>query len=159
MKHLKTFEKVTTFDIKYFLDKYNDFNNGNYFLNQLKSKDVTIYSIYKNFNFPEEIKNELYILIFLYNNTYSWKTGYEKDDNYIKRKVKEYIQKIILDKIQKNPNIYFEIKKIVDKYPNFNNSGSFGYLSNSTIRYILFLLNSIERKTPNYIKDTNKYNL
>lgn len=159
MKYLKTIEKVTSFDIKNFLDKYEDFNKSNYFKNQFTSKDVNIYSIYKHFNFPEEIKEDLYILIFLYNNSYSWKTGYLKEDNYTKRKVKEYVEKLVLNKIEKTPSLYNKIENIVNKHPNFNNSRKFGYLSNSTIRYIMFFLNTIVRKTPNYIKDTNKYNL
>lgn len=161
MKYIKTYEIKNSHLqdlVTRFFQKYEDVNNNENTKNLKKSVD-SIYNLYNLYKTPDSLREEMDILIFLYNFPYFWKTGETVKDNYIKNKVKKYVLQSAINKIENDTQIYFDVKDCLDKKPHFNSSGKLGYIKNSTFRYIFFFLDTLERKTPGYIKDTIKYNI
>jgi len=122
---------------------------------------------YKNLNnrvsgydFPKFLHDDIMVLNFLYDDGYKWRrTDIKTINNYIKRKVKVYVLNSILKKFERNVEYYSELKDFLDKKPNFNNPGSFDYVGQATKQNIYYMLHAAIKKTPDWIKDSIKYNL
>jgi len=93
------------------------------------------------------------LLYFLYSDTgyiRNWKKGHAVIDNYIKRQVKKYVQKLIHQKFDKNPDIYFKLKNIFDKkfIPKI-----------AKMKYIFMNFQTALKHAPEYLDQSSKYNL
>jgi len=156
MKYLKTFEAKQTIDkvkskISNFLKKYelysNNYNGGSYI------------SVMNYYRVPHELEYEFSVLYFLYSDTSNiyapnWKQ-LDDTDNYIKRQVKIYIQKLILQQFDKNPEIYFKLKNL------FNERKKLGISMPKSAhdKYILFNLETAIKNAPEHLETSSKYNM
>ncbi len=153
MKHLKTFEsKQTTQDIKY---KIEDFLSK--FEKSLKNYQGRNYIDNMNYyNIPNEFEYEFAVLYFLYSDSHTYTTNWKQGDytdNYIKRQVKNYIQKLILKKFNDNPNLYFKLKNVFDKRKNI------GMPREAVPKYIFSNFQSALKNAPEHLDISTKYNL
>ena len=66
----------------------------------------------------------------------------------------------VLQKFEKEPSLYIELKSMIDKRKNFSNINSFGYIYDTSMKYTWMLFNTAIRNAPKWIVDANdKYNL
>lgn len=150
MKYIRTYEKYSLSEIEEFLENYNK-SKKRYIL-----KDWIWYA--NNYGIPEIFHEEFFILYFLYKHIEIWKSGYTKEDNRVKDCVKEYVNDLIINKFQENPNSYFELKNVIDKTGNFD-PRSLNNISNKYLKYVFLALLSALKKAPDWIKNSEKYNL
>lgn len=149
MKHLKIFENYDSSLIDFFKKM------GEYYRIEGDSKAIDIMNFYK---IPENFEEEIKILNYLYSpSRYNneWKTGYKKEDNSIKRKVKKLTHKQILDKFTENP----ELCDILNK--KFENPKWIGNHLKEKVpdKFILFAFRTTVRHSPEWMKSYSKYNL
>ena len=140
-----------------FLKEYNDFYK-NYFNGESKN---TYYKGNKNkamsYNIPDIFFDDYLILDYYYNRYYNWR-GNEKQE--VKKTLKKYVMNSVLQKFEKDPNSYIELKSMIDKRKNFSNINSFEYISDTSMKYTWMLFNTAIRNAPKWIADANdKYNL
>lgn len=158
MKYLKTYESIKSTD-ESILDKfYTAFDEHEKYI---KNKWVydSASQLLKHYNVPEVFLDEFRLLHFLYDNRF-YRTGDKKTDNKVKNLIKKKCLDSIVNKIDNEPSLYVDIKEMFDKRPNWNDSNRFGNVSNGPTKYIYYMLYSaINKNAPDYIKDTNKYNL
>jgi len=151
MKYLRLYEEYDNI-INHFLKKFSEY------IKMYKNAYLDPMNYY---NIPNSLEEEFALLYYLYDqNTYnSWKSGDKQEDNSAKRKIKQYIQNLIIKKMNENPKIYDELQSVFDKRPNWGNSNKFGSISEANIKYIFFNLHSALKNAPEHLKQANKYNL
>lgn len=155
MKHLKTFEReiVNTELLKaleYFFSQYNIFISKyqDYPLNRAKT-----------YNIPEFLYDDFSILYFLYEYRGWWSNNYNISADFVKREIKTQTLNSIINKFNEDSNKYFILKDIFDKNPKWNDARSLHGVSGGTVKYIFMLLYRAVNKAPQWIKDSNKFNL
>jgi len=155
MKHIKTFEsRIVNEDSIAGLQKfYKEFEIYK------KHPDTSFFNRPKAYKIPEIFHDEFIILDFLYCDRFWWMTDDKTVNFYIKKQVKKFAEKSILDKIEKDEKVYFTLKEFLDKRQNFNSYNSSQYIGDGSVQYIFFLLHSVIKKVPEWIKDSKKYNL
>ena len=152
MKYLKFFENSIN-DIA--LNKF--FEDYIYFKRTHANFIGDVISVAKNYNIPEIFYDEFVMLFFLYDKGFFWKQNIKKEDTYVKNNVKKHILNLIIEKFKNDPRTYILLKKCLDR--KFNSRGSFEYIGISTIKYIFFLFKAAIKNAPDWIEDTEKYNL
>jgi hypothetical protein len=155
MKYLKKFENVHDSDLslKYFFDKYYGYKKI------YTTFDTKVTNLINNFDIPKMFYDDIFILYFLYKERFFWTKNIKKEDEYTKMLVKKYVLNSILKKFEKDPLSYISLKSTLNKRKNFNDIRSFGYIGNAIIKYIFFLLTDAVKKAPDWLKDTEKYNI
>jgi len=152
--NFKIFEKVENPVLKKavddFFNGFEEFKNNPYYSNSIGRA--------KNYNLPAFIFDEFALLDYLYKRRVWWSKDSMSDKN-TKREVKKFALESILKKFEEDPDKYFELKKVLDNRPNFNNTGSFDGISDASVKYIFFLLRASINKAPEWITNTNNYNL
>ena len=151
MKYLKTFENLD--DLKYFLDKHNAY------VYHMYQTSYHPEELANNYFIPKEIIDDFSIVYYFYEKDFYWKKGDKVDNNRIKREMKKYIISTILNKIENEPELYLTIKKFLDKRKKFNDTGSFDYITNRTIKYFYFILHDVIRRVPDWLIDSINFNL
>jgi len=156
MKYLKTYEAKTAesidsikHSIEDFLIKFEKHMEG------YSNLHLNHFNFYK---FPSELEYEFSILYYMYRNV-DWKKGYSKIDKYIKQQVKKYVKKLIIKKFEENPDIYFKLKSTFDGHQKWGTRGTFQYINSAAIRYIFFAFSDALKNAPEYLSQSNKYNL
>lgn len=134
-----------------FLNKYNSS------LGTFIEKDSNRYL--ESWKFPKIFMEEIYMLYFLYDKRYKWSTDIPTINNYIKKNIKNLTFNSMLNKIKDNEKYYFELRDFLEKRKKFNNKSSFDYIDTAPINYIYFALYRVIKNVPEYIKNSEKYNL
>jgi hypothetical protein len=141
MKYIKKYESgLKEGALKTFFDDYN-----NYLRTYFKNNPYYYYDI------PEIFHEEFDLLHFLYGKSIIWRNYDKTINNYIKKEVKKFALESIIKKFEDDTNNYAKLKEVLDKRPHF--------LSRASIKYIFFLFQAAIKKTPSWIKDSNRYNL
>lgn len=152
MKYLKKFERETNVylvdALKYFFKQYDLFkisNVGTYYQHSLK--------IAKSRNIPEFLYDEFTILFFLYNHKGWWNNYYDKPViDFIKKEIKKETVKSIINKFEKNPEYYIKLLEYLEEH-------TIADAYDSTIKYIYFLFHAAIKNAPDWLKNSEKYNL
>lgn len=134
------------------------------YFNQINNLDKNYYYDYiisqiSYYRVPKELEYELITLYYLYEYRDHWACDISTVDNRIKRTVKKITVESIVKKFIENPDIYFKLKALLDKRPNFSNSNSLDYIRTATKSYIWFSLHRSIREAPDFIKDSISFNL
>ena len=153
MKYIKTFEReiVNTELLKsleYFFSQYNIFTTK--YENALNRAKMN--------NIPEFLYDDFSILFFLYE-CRGWWSKYEISADFVKREIKKQTLNSIINKFNEDPGKYFILKDIFDKNPKWNDARSLHGVSGGTVKYIFMLFYKAVNEAPQWIKDSNKYNL
>lgn len=160
MKYIKKFEREIVNDylreiLEYFFKQYELFKisaGGTYKQHSLDRA--------KTYSVPEFLYDEFCILHFFYNSKGWWNNYYDKAVvDFLKREIKKQTLESIINKFEEDINNYYLLKNVFDKRPKWNDSRSFNGINDSTVRYIFMLFYKAVNNAPQYIKDTNKYNL
>ena len=148
MKYLKSFENYINVEsppkeLEDFFKKYTD--------------SYTHYNKLYTQKIPTEFHEEYKILFFLYGYSENWKQwgGSPETKKYnrkIKNLIKKYTLKSILKKFDDKPNLYFELEKIVEEKP-------LKYIYAAAEKYTYFLFDAAIRKAPEFIKQSQMYNM
>lgn len=156
MKYIKTFETKVNLD-----------NEKGYqeFLKEYNSNIARVYNLqhYKymleNYNFPEIFLHEFSMLYYYYK-TYSRYVRYMDKSvlNYIKKTVKKEALNSIIKKLEENPGIHIDLKLALDAR-DLNGTGFFDSIHDASIKYIFFLFYNALKKAPEWIKNSQQYNL
>lgn len=158
IKNFKLFEKNEKNEELFneFLREYKDF-----YKNCFNGSKNTYYNGNKNkamrYNIPDIFFDDYLILDYYYNRYYNWR-GNEKQ--VVKKALKKNVMNSVLQKFEKDPNSYVELKSMLDKRKNFSNINSFEYIDDMAMKYTWMLFNTAIRNAPKWIADANnKYNL
>lgn len=161
MKYLKTFEKeiINSYlreALEYFFTQYELFKKSGG--NQPYYQDIV--NVAKSYHIPEIFHYEFSILYFLY----EYRGWWNKNNNaaladFIKKEIKKQLVETIIDKFNNDSNNYYLLKEIFDKRPEWNNSRSLRGVSQGVVKYIFMLFYKAINNAPQWIKDSNKYNL
>lgn len=159
MKYIKFFESKNPQldeELNEFLKEYEIHKkrgDGRYYKNSI--------ILARNYKVPDILHEEFALLDYLYGeHTGGWKWNKSKEIcNYIKKEVKKLAVKSIVQKFDENVDNYDELKKMLEKRPRFNDTGSFDNIGIASVKYIFYLLHDAIKKAPDWIKDATKYNL
>lgn len=160
MKHLKTYEnKKLQEEVQKGLEKFFVIYN----LHISPDKKDRHLDRLKWQKIPEFLFDEFMLLDYYYGGVYDFNLSYFKTNNdmiigHIKNEIKKIALERVIKKIENNYNYFIEIQNFLNKNPNFNNRGSFGYIQDSSIRYFYFFLEGVVKKSP-IAKTVTKYNL
>jgi hypothetical protein len=137
-----------------FLKDYNDFYKNQPFPNSYykgnKNKAI-------RYNIPDIFFDDYLILEYYYKLYSNWQP---EEKQVVKKILKKYVMNSVLQKFEKEPSLYIELKSMIDKRKNFNNTGSFDNISDASMKYTYLLFNTAIRNAPKWIVDANdKYNL
>lgn len=150
MKYLKLFEtrRIDPDFIKGLEHFYNEYTNDSkrgYLTNNFAYRA-------KLYNVPEEFNSECFLLDYYYNHTSKYKYYSKEVMNYIKKSVKKDAIESIHDKCNKEPELYYKLKNVLDKR-------KIESINDGAMKNIFFLFQGAIRKMPEIIKAVNKYNL
>ena len=154
MKYLKTYEgrQVNENSVKAlqsFLDDYHKYQKR---YDEHPTYKAKLYSI------PEIFNEEFCLLSHLYDRlNNSWLPKEEK--NYIKKHIKNQALDSIKQKFDQDEKNYFDLKKVFEDRPKWNDSGSLRGISDAIVKYIFYLFEASLKNPPEVIKNMNKYNL
>lgn len=154
MKYLKKYEarSVNQDSIKALQSFLEDYNK-----NKKRYNEHPTYKA-KMYNIPEIFYDEFCLLSRLYdflNN--SWIDKEQK--NYIKKIIKKQTLNSIKQKFEEDEKNYFDLKKVFEDRPKWNDSGSLRGISDAIVKYIFYLFEAALKNPPEFIKNMNKYNL
>lgn len=156
MKYLKTFEgeivnSESSKALEYFFSQFNLFES--------KYHQFSVDSA-KSANIPMFLYDDYSFLFFLYNYKGWWNNYYDKSIiDFIKREIKNRVIKSVINKFEEDPNNYILLKSVFDKRPEWNNPRSLQGLNSGATKYIFMLFYKALNSAPQWIKDSNKYNL
>lgn len=123
----------------------NDYENEN------KVKYMEKYYEFDTFrNVPKSCYDEFYLLIFMYKYPWVWKTD-KKSDKKIQKEVKKYTLNSVINKIEKTPELYYEIEK-------YTNETSMDWKCAYFIFSFYLFINATNYE-PSWIRSTRKFNI
>jgi hypothetical protein len=161
MKYIKKFEKEIINPylldaLEYFFNQYNIFKKSG----GKRTYIQDIISMAKSYKIPEIFHHEFCILYFLYEYRGWWnKTDNSSLGDFIKKEIKKQMLDSIIKKFNDDTNNYYLLKDIFDKRPGWNNRRSLSSINQGVVKYIFMLFDKSINNAPQWIKDSNKYNL
>ncbi len=164
MKYIKTYESRTVNSesikgLENFFKAYKEYENGYNYGYNYKSRYENSISRANNYNIPKELYDEFLLLDFYYQGNWKYGLGHTKEiNNYIKKEIKKAASNSIISKLDNNFDLYTDLKKMFEKRPKWNNTGSFDNISDASIKYTYFLLDAALKNVPT-IKNMEKFNL
>lgn len=156
MKYLKAFEsKVVNPDsVKELNDFLDDYTKREGYYNNDSRQRAQIYKI------PEIFYEEFSLLYRLYDFLNNSKSSRLKSENdYIKKEIKKKALASIKNKFEERTENFFELKKVFDDRPKWNDTGSFQGVSDAITKNIFYLFKSALKNPPKVVVDIEKYNL
>ena len=154
MKYLKTYEdrQVNENLVKALQEFLDDYHKHQERYNENPIRKAKLYKV------PEVFIEEFCLLSHLYDTlNYSWMNKYQK--NYIKKIIKKQTLDSIKQKFEQDDKNYFDLKKVFEDRPKWNDSGSLRGINDAIVKYIFFLFKAAVDNPPEVVKNANKYNL
>jgi hypothetical protein len=150
MKYIKLFESKYNFSLYDFLKKMSEY----YRYYNRKSLIIDNMNYIK---FPNIFEEEYMILYYLYDD--DWKTDDKLENNYIKRKIKDYVKNLIYKKIESESNLVDLISWFHEIRPRWYNSKYFQYVGkkNENILWNFYFFYTHDERSLKIIKNIEYY--